>query len=547
MQKTYVIGHRNPDTDSVCAPYCYAWLKARLEPEAKFIPGVLGNLNPQTRFVFDKLGIAAPPLIRDVYPKAEDIMHSEIFTMHENEPVGAVTRLMDEKRIRTVPVVDAEGNYRGLITMHGIANYFMPREYDNRPLYVLRPENLYKVIPGYYLQQGEKDEYELRMMVGAMAFNSFINRLSSSMQEHGSSYPLLIVGNRSEIIDFAMQRDFPIIILTGMTAEDCNQLDTSAFKGWIYVSGVDTAETIRLLRISIPAKAIADCDVPVLNGSESLQEIKKMLMRVDHHGIAVLKGKKITGLVTGSRLIDPPCYRLIMVDHNEPAHSVEGIEYADVVEIIDHHKLDTIRSNKPIYVYADPLGSSCTLVYKLMRSRKITPPKEIAALLLSGILSDTIILRSPTTTEEDREYAKELADLAGLSVEDWGRDIFRHAASLGSADPDAAIAQDFKIYREEGFRIGIAQMEVITLNDLHTVKQSFLEALSRVKEKISLDWAMLLITDIIGAESILLSTSFPKAEKLIYHRVDEHTFHLPDVLSRKKQLLPEVLFVLKEE
>jgi manganese-dependent inorganic pyrophosphatase len=186
-------------------------------------------------------------------------------------------------------------------------------------------------------------------------------------------------------------------------------------------------------------------------------------------------------------------------------------------------------------------------VYKHIRSSRFTPPKEIAALLLSGILSDTIILRSPTTTAEDVAAADELAELAGLNVEEWGKEIFRHAASLSAADPDEAIVRDFKIYREEGFRIGIAQMEVITLSDLNSVKLQYLEALYRAKEKFALDWAMLLITDIIGEESILLNTSFRLADNLIYRRIDENTFHLPDVLSRKKQLLPEVLHVLKEE
>jgi len=337
------------------------------------------------------------------------------------------------------------------------------------------------------------------------------------------------------------------VILTGMTEAECSNLDTSTFKGWIFVSKVDTAETIRLLRISTPAKVIANKGLPVLKRIDSLKEIKMILMNVDHHGIAVLDGTKLSGLVTNSRLIDPPRHKVIMVDHNELAHSVEGIDQADIVEIIDHHRLGTIRSNKPIYVYADPLGSSCTLVYKHIRSRNLEIPQSIAAMLLSGILSDTIILRSPTTTPEDISAAEELAELAKLNVEEWGREIFRHAASLGAADPDEAISRDFKIYREEGFRVGIAQMEVITLSDLDSVKSRFLDAIYRAKDKFALDWAMLLITDIIGEESILLSTSFRLADNLIYRRIDENTFHLPDVLSRKKQLLPEVLHVLKEE
>lgn len=546
MQKVYVVGHRNPDTDSVCAPYSYAWLKSRLFPGDLYIPGVLGSLNPQTEFIFSRLGIEAPELIRDVYPKAEDVMLKDVRTVHENDPVGLATKLVDEYRIRTIPVVDDDCRYTGLITVLGLAQYFMPKHYEARPHYILRPENFIKVIPGFYLQKGLSEELEIPLMVGAMAFDTFIKRLDQSLTAGQPSYPLLIVGNRPDIIEYSLRQDFQIMILTGMSLEECSRLNLKGFKGWIYVSEVDTAETVRLLRTSIPVKAIADRDHPCLKPGTSLSEIKKIMKNLDHNGLAVLENGKLCGLVTNSCLIDPPQAKVIMVDHNEPAQSVEGIEEAEIIEILDHHRLGSIRTKHPIYVYARPLGSSCTIVYKHFLSAGITPPKPIAALLLSGILSDTIILRSPTTTPEDVAAAKALSTLAELDPETWGTDIFRHAASLTNSDPDKAIAGDFKIYTEHDTRVGISQMEVITLNDLAPVKESFLEALDRVRQKFALDWAMLMITDIIGEESILLSTEFSKAEHLIYHPLDKTSYHLPGVLSRKKQLLPEILHVLSK-
>lgn len=546
MPKTYVIGHRNPDTDSVCAPYCYSRLKQQIEPEGSFIPGVLGNPNPQTVYIFEKLGVELPPLIRDLYPRAEDIMQKTVHTVQSWAPIGEVTRLMDEKKVRNVPVVDEKGMYQGLITMQELAHYFMPRQYDHRPLYDLRPENFGLVIPGHFIKQGGQNEYKRRMMVGAMGFETFISRLEQSMCDD-QGYPLLIVGNRPEILSYVLQRNFPILILTGMSDADCAKLDLAQFKGWIYISEVDTAETIRLLRISIPALALANRDLPVLTPDANLQQIKKTLLNLDHHGSAVVDNGKLKGLITGSMLIDPPRHRVIMVDHNELAQSAEGIEQAEIVEIIDHHRLNTIRSNQPIYVYADPLGSSCTLVYKLYQANRIEPDAQIAALLLSGILSDTVILRSPTTTEADRTAARALAELAGLDWEAWGKEIFQNAASLSALNPEQAISMDFKVYKEEDCRMGVSQVEVITLRDLAEVKGEFLAALERTKEKFSLDWAMLLITDIIEQESILLSTSYELAGELIYHQLDQNTFHLPGVLSRKKQLLPDLLHVLKHK
>jgi manganese-dependent inorganic pyrophosphatase len=544
MQKTYIIGHRNPDTDSVCAPYAYTWLKQRLDPEGVYICGVLGTLNPQTEFIFQQLGMEIPALLRDVHPKAEDIMNTNIWTAGENDPVGLVTRLIDEHHIRTIPVTDSQGAYKGLVTVMSLAQYFMPKAYESRPFYTLRPENFSQVLPGYFLKKGASEEIETRLMVGAMAFETFISRLEQSMTNNCKSLPILIVGNRPEIISYTLTKEFPVLILTGMSQADCAKLDLRGFNGWIYVSEVDTAETIRLLRTSIPVKAITNTDQPVLKPTDGIGYIKKTLMKLDNHGIAVVDNGKLLGLVSSSCLIDPPKHKVIMVDHNEASQSVEGIEEAEVIEIIDHHRLGAIYTKKPIYVYSRPLGSSCTIVYKHFVNAGVEPPESIAALLLSGILSDTLILRSPTTTAHDVQAAEALAEIAGLDIQDWGSEVFRHAASLTSVNPDVAITSDFKIYTENAYRVGIAQMEVITLNDLVAVQQDYLEALTRTKDKFGLDWAMLLITDIIAEESVLLSTEFELAAELIYNRLDEHSFHLPAVLSRKKQLLPEILHVL---
>jgi len=544
MQKTYIIGHRHPDTDSVCAPHAYTWLKQTLDPEGTYVCGVLGNLNPQTQFIFRHLGIEAPALLRDVHPKAEDIMNTNIWTASENEPVALVTKLIEDHHIRTIPVTDTQGKYKGLITVMSLAQYFMPKAYESRPLYTLRPENFTRVIPGCFLKKGSLEEIETRLMVGAMAFETFISRLQQSMSDSCKSMPLLIVGNRPEIIEYSLKQKFPVLILTGMSGADCAKLDTSGFEGWIYVSEVDTAETIRLLRTSIPVKAITNTSQPVLKPKDGIAQIKKILLKLDHHGIAVVEGGKLLGLVSSSCLIDPPRHKVIMIDHNEASQSVEGIEQAEVIEILDHHRLGAINTQKPIYVYARPLGSSSTIVYQHFKNAGIEPPAKIAALLLSGILTDTIILRSPTTTLHDIKAAEKLAEIANLDIQDWGKEIFQHAASLTSVDPDAAITSDFKIYQENDFRVGIAQMEVITLKDLASVQQEYLAALQRTRAKFNLDWAMLLITDIIEEESVLLTTEFELADELIYNRLDEYSFHLPGVLSRMKQLLPEILHVL---
>lgn len=546
MAKIFVLGHKNPDTDAICAPYCYAWLKNRIDTHNSYEPGALGNINAQTRFIFEKFGIKPPEVIRDLYPKAEDVMLKDLITIKPTEPIGLATQIIDQKKVRTLPLIDDAGDYCGLVTMLELANYFMPKYYEVRPLYNLRMQNFELVLPGWYLKRGIEVEIEAPLMVGAMAFDTFIKRLQESLLSCGTRMPVMIVGNRPDIIEYSLKQKFPVLILTGMSEEDCAKLDVSSFEGWIYVSKTDTAETIRLLRTSIPAGAIANQNLPIAHPKDFLSDVKKMLMGIDHHGVAVVDDAKLKGLVTSSCLIDPPKHQVIMVDHNEFSQSAEGIEHCEVIEIIDHHRLGSVRTTKPIYVYSRPLGSSCTLIFQHFQMHGIEPTREIAALMLSGILTDTVILRSPTTTPEDILAAEILSRICMLDINEWGREIFSHAASLAGSDPDEAVQTDFKVYNEYGYRVGIAQMEVITLSDLAQYRASYLEALTRAKQKYNLDWAMLLVTDIIKERSILLCSDFAKAEaKLIYHRDDQNTYNLPGILSRKKQLLPEILRVLE--
>lgn len=545
-QKVFVLGHRNPDTDAVCAPYCYAWLKNRIDPSKQYIPGILGNLNSQTRFIFDSFGHKQPELIRDLYPKASDVMLTELITLFESDPIGMATELIDKNKVRSIPLINNDGEYRGLVSLLELAGYFMPKHYESRPIYHLRPDNFDKVLPGRYLQRGKNCHIEAQMMVGAMEFETFLQRLKASMQVTASTLPVMIVGNRPEIYNYCLTQAFPILILTGMSAAECENLVIGDFEGWIYVSEVDTAETIRLLRTSIPAGAIACQNLPTFSPNAFLKDVKKTLMNIDHHAIAIVEDGYLKGLVTSSCLIDPPKYQVIMVDHNETAQSAEGIEQAEIIEIIDHHRLGSVRTTKPIYVYSRPLGSSCTLVYQHFQMHDIEPDADIAGLMLSGILTDTVILRSPTTTSEDILAASVLAKIAGLDLAEWGKEIFSHAASLAMSDPSDAVNTDFKVYSEYGYKVGISQMEVITLNDLDQFRAGYIKAIAEQKQKHRLDWAMLLITDIISEKSILLCTEAVEMEALlVYQRLSDGTYYLPGILSRKKQLLPEILRVLE--
>jgi manganese-dependent inorganic pyrophosphatase len=358
--------------------------------------------------------------------------------------------------------------------------------------------------------------------------------------------PVLVVGDRRRILQKAIASQFPIIVITNVTQMPEIEADFEAFEGTIYLSSADTADTIRMLWLSAPVKHIMNPDPLVLQHDQIFDDAKKILLGSDLRGLPVLKDGEFAGVVTRRSFIEKPRRQIIMIDHNESAQSISGAHDAEVREIIDHHRLAAEKTNAPIYVFSKPLGSSCTIVFQHYRMNGVAIEKPYAVLMLSGILSDTLVLRSPTTTDEDRFAAKELAALAGLDIAAYAQELLSKMTTLENLDPIKTASGDFKVYKDFGMTAGIAQVEVVSLEGMDEVKPKFQSALEKVKNENGLDWAMLLVTDVVSEDSQLLMTPYERAEDhLAYQKLAEGLYHLPGVLSRKKQLLPEILRVME--
>ena len=543
MSETIVIGHKNPDSDSVCSAYAYAILKNLIEPDKRHTAGRCGNLNKQTRFIFDKLGVTPPKFISDVYPKVKDVMTHKVIAIDENEPIKGVIKNIEELKIRITPVISEGTQFKGVISILELAKFFTPKDEAGRPVYLFRGSNFEKSLKGYTYLRGAEDEFEATFMIGAMPYDRF----REQMEMLGSKKIILVVGKRRDIIEYAVKNQLPAIVLTGFKGESDIDIDLSGYKGWVYISELDTAETLRNLQLSIPAKSFMNTEIEHLGEDDYLDAAGEKLMSVDHKGLPVLNDGRLIGILTRSDIIKKIQKELILMDHNELSQAVDGAETAKISEIVDHHRLGTIKTKTPVHFYAKPVGSTCTLVSQLYRINGLEPDRTTAAVLLSGILSDTVILKSPTTTRQDKEAVTELAALSGLDYEKYGVEMFSSTDSLKSREPDDIIGTDFKVFAEYGRSVGIGQVEVVNLEELDGVKASLLTALDKVKNGKGLNWSMLLVTDIIREESVLLTSGFEPAEKLLsYKQTGERRFYLPGVLSRKKQLLPEILRVLED-
>ena len=542
MRETIVIGHKNPDTDSVCAAHCYAALKNTIDAERSHVAGRCGNLNRQTRFVFERLGVEPPRLFTDIHPRVSDVMTRNVVSITPDEPVFHAMKNIEELKIRIMPVTEGE-RYRGLISLHEITDFLISDDIDKKPEYLFRADNFARVLRGRFHSSGDENEFTARLMIGAMPFDLF-RRFSES---HDPGKTVLVVGKRTDIIQFAVSGNFPAIVISGIPAGEDLGIDTSGYRGWIYLSEMETAETFRRLMMSSPVRSIMNTRIPGVSGADYLDAARDVLISMDHRGVPVLDEDRLVGILTRSDLIKRNARRLILVDHNELSQAVDGAENAEICEIVDHHRLGTIKTRTPIYVYAKPVGSTCTLVYQLYSINGIRPDRTTAGLLLAGILSDTAILKSPTSTPEDVRAVEELSILAEIDHSLFGVDIFSAAENISTREPDGVIASDFKVYRDFGVATGIGQVEVVSLESIEETGRSLLDALSKVASRQGLQWAMLLVTDIVKQDSVLLTSGYAPAERLLsYQRIGENLYSLPGVLSRKKQLLPEVLRVLED-
>lgn len=542
MSKVYVTGHRNPDMDSVCSAYSYSVLKNLVDEDNDYVPVVLGPVNATAKELFRKLGLDLPEVLKDVKAKACDVVRTPDYTLRGEDPVYDLVSLYNTKHPSVVPIMD-DGVYEGLVSVDDINRFFLRENHSSRPLYSIRVDNIPRVIGGRFLKRGNEDSLETVIVVGAMEYDVFQSRVEAC-----PSKPILVVGNRKRHIEYAIAEQLPGIILTGIGDAGIPDIDFSSFAGFVYISDEDTAETLRLMRLATPIrKVIPMKEGPIVQLDTPYDEVKNTLVNSEYRGISVFDKDRWAGFVTRRCFLNRPMAKVIMMDHNEAEQSVVGIEEADILEIIDHHRLAAPKMKNPIYICSEPLGSTCTIVYEQYKKWGIEIPRNVAYVMLSGVIADTVMLKSPTTTAYDRHVARRLAAIAGVSdLAEFSRNLFSSSSTLSSLDPAKVIEGDFKRYEEFGVKFGIGQVEVPNLVEIHAMTDIYIDALEKTMAALGLDWAMLLVTDVFSEKSVLITTGFEKEYRFVYEKLRDKVYSLPGILSRKKQLLPEVLRVLED-
>jgi manganese-dependent inorganic pyrophosphatase len=537
--QTLVIGHKNPDMDSICSAIGYAELKRAIG--AKNVHAArCGNTNQRIDYALRKFGFDAPLFVTSVRPRVEDVMSRNVVSVGPEEPVYEAFTRIGQNGLRGLPVVDRNQRCVGLISTFKITQYlFPPRDQVGLHREVRAAlKDVIQTIGGALLAGSPQSHIRhFLLIVAAMEIESFKRRLSNLDHERA----VLIVGDRQDIQQFAIDRKLPAIIVTGGLEVDEAILRKSEKQGTVIISSPhDTATTVLLARSAIRADEMLDDDFISVTPDMPLEEAQRDLALSSQFAFPALdQNHHLRGIVGKGDFLKPIPRQLILVDHNELTQAVDGADLVPIAEILDHHRIGAPPTESPILFLNRPVGSTSTIVGTLFQQSGVPIPKKLAGLLMCGMISDTLNLTSPTTTNVDRDLMAELSALCGIASADLAAEIFSVGSPLLTMSPEEAVTADSKEYEHGPHRYTVAQIEELSFAPFNAKRDALLSALDAHRVAKAYLFTALLITDINTQNSILLVKGDPSFTRLIdYPEAGENGWKLDGVVSRKKQLLP---------
>jgi len=546
MSEIFVIGHRNPDTDSICSAIGYAEFKRRTGmPEA--VAARCGDTNDRTDFVLNTFGVPAPKFVSDVSPKVRDVMQTRIMSVTSETTAAEALGMMDEHNIRILPVLDKDKRCRGLLSLFKLTKFLFPtasRIMDSRRV-LSSLSNLAQVLHGeVFVARDIEREEELTLMIGAMSLESFAMRLDTFPREKLA----VVVGDRWDIQNLAIREGVRAVIVTGGLHVESKTIEAAERKGvTLITSPHDTATTSALCRAAVAVRHVLNEEFVCFGEHASLASVREEATSSGYQIFPVLDQQGGTiGILSKTDFLKTFTRKLILVDHNELSQAVQGADEVEIIEIIDHHRIGALTTHQPILFRNEPVGSTSTIVADCFFRYGVEMPRTIAGLLLAGLVSDTLNLTSPTTTPQDVDVLKKLETLSGVNAHGFTEKLFASGSLLNLKSAPQAVATDCKEYSESGRKFSVAQIEETGFNQFWTRKSELLAALEDHRRQGSYFFSALLVTDVTTQVSLLLIVGDAAVDaKIDYPRIEPGIFELRDVVSRKKQLLPFLTHCLK--
>ena len=538
MDEIKVFGHKNPDTDSVCAAISLAYLKNI--KKSHVTPYILGEINNETKYVLNYFNIAKPLYLNDVKLQVSDLKYKKGCFLEDNMTLDTLYSYMQKEEITGVPICDKNKKYLGIVTMKDLLKIIINPSYDELETSY---DHILKIVKGVEVLR-YRDEIKGRLILSAYKTSDFEENINLTRDN------ILIIGNRFNIIKHAIDAKVRLIIVVGARKLSDDLLNLARRnKINIITTCKESLYVSRMVILSNYIKnIISNNNMAVIDENMYVNDFLTVANKYKFTNYPIVDRKgKILGLLRSEDLNEKTRKKVILVDHNEASQSVDGIEEADIIEIIDHHKVGNINSSVPINIRNMAVGSTNTIIYEMYKEQKIKPPKNIDGLMLSGIISDTLLFNSPTTTIYDKKAVEELSKIAKVKPEEYSKGMFEAAASIKGKTIEELIYNDFKSFNINNRKIGIGQMTVIDYQKALKSKNKYLEVIEKISKEHDYDILAFCITDIINSNTYLL---YNKESETVFATIFNASniyegYELRGVVSRKKQIIPLLMDELK--
>lgn len=547
----WVIGHKNPDTDSICAAIAYANLKNQTE-DGDFIPKKAGPINEETRYVLDTFHVTEPETVRNVGTQIKDMDYRRTEGVDEHLSLKKAWALMRQLDVVTLPVVRPDGRLQGVIVNGDIAYSYMD-VYDNRELGRARTQykNIIETLNGHLVCGNEHAYFNHGKVVVA---SGDVKTIRSEVDGDD----LVILGNVVSRQKAVLEEIPGCMIVTGVKSVDPEVARTAeAIDCVLITTEYDSFTTARLINQSIPIRYFMTKEnLVTFDESDYLDDVTRVIGKIRHRDFPILDdNQKYVGMFSRRNLLNPEKKRVILVDHNEKNQAVDGIDEAEILEVVDHHKIGSLETISPIYFTNRPLGCCSTIIYRMYQERKVKVNPQMAGLMLSAILSDTLMFRSPTCTDTDRAAAEQLAKIAGVDIEKHAMAMFEAGSNFSSKTTAEIFYQDFKTFSQGDIDFGVSQISAVTDKQLNGIRKSLGEYLEKVLADRNLKQVYVLLTNILDQSSRLICAGQDAEEtarnafpgKPVLEDGNGRFIMLPGVVSRKKQVIPALISAMEEQ
>lgn len=538
----YITGHRNPDSDSICAALAYAEFKNKTG-SFQYVPVRLGEINRETYFILAYFGVEPPQYIENVRLQVSDLNIDKIAPISSDITLKMAWNIMRMNNIKSLPVVDENETLNGVVSVSNVTESYMD-VWDNMILgkSKVTVNNLLETLTGQIVHLDKDRKHYYGKIFALSASPEDVQRTL----EEGD---IVITGNRREALEVAISKKVSLIIVTGSGEVEESLIEkANENRVTILSTPYDTYTTSRLITQAVPVSYVMSReDIIYFSSDDYIGDIRNTMAETRFRSYPVVNEEsKVIGTISRYHLISGKKKKVILVDHNEKGQSVEGLNEAEILEIIDHHRVADVATSSPIFFRNEPVGSTSTIVANIFFENGIRPSKKTAGLLAGAIISDTLLFKSPTSTNVDRLTLERLAQIADIDVEEFALEMFKYGTSLAGKTPEEILKQDFKIFTYDSSRIGVSQVYTMDAESLNDLKGDIIEAMEEMTSDFGFTLQVLIVTDIYkeGSELIVVGKQKDIINKAFGVTMKENSVYIPGILSRKKQVIPPISSVI---